>query len=117
LPGVTLYELPSNVTHSEQYLVLRLRSADAASPGALRDAAFNLLRQNNILARRYFYPLCSDFPHYRALASAAADHLPVSTRAAQEMLCLPLHGGVSEQAVADMAFLLSEAIASIQTHA
>lgn len=111
IPGVTIYELPGGVTQSEQYLVVRLCGDSHRPPSAERDAAFHLLREHRILARRYFHPLCSDFPHYRHLASAARSNLPVSVRAADEMLCLPLHGGVSEQAVDDIAFLISQAIA------
>lgn len=110
IAGVTVYELPASVSQSEQYFVVRVRAATGGP--AARDAAFRLLRAHNILARRYFHPLCSDFPHYRGLASAAHDNLPSSVRAADEMLCLPLHGGVSAAAVDDIAFLIGEAIAS-----
>jgi len=104
--GVTLYELPASVSQSEQYLVVRI-----AGGAARRDAVFRALREHRVFARRYFYPLCSDFPHYRHLASASRSNLPVSERAAGEMLCLPLHGGVSAAAVADIAFIIGETLA------
>lgn len=56
-----------------------------------RDALYQKLRDNNIFARRYFYPLISDFPMYRGLASAQAANLPNATLAAQQVLCLPIY--------------------------
>ena len=56
-----------------------------------RDALFAILRENNIYARRYFYPLISDFPMYRGMPSAAPANLPVARRAAEQVICLPLY--------------------------
>ena len=56
-----------------------------------RDALFEKLRDNNIFARRYFFPLISDFPMYRGLPSAHRDNLPVATASAQQVLCLPIY--------------------------
>jgi dTDP-4-amino-4,6-dideoxygalactose transaminase len=49
------------------------------------------LRDNGIYARRYFYPLISDFPMYRGLPSAAPANLPVAQKAANEVICLPIY--------------------------
>ena len=49
------------------------------------------------MSRRYFYPLCSDFPTYRGLPSATADNLPVATKVAQEILCLPMFADLTEE--------------------
>ena len=56
-----------------------------------RDALFNKLADNNIHARRYFYPLISNFPMYRNLQSAAHSNLPVAVKTANEILCLPMY--------------------------
>jgi dTDP-4-amino-4,6-dideoxygalactose transaminase len=64
-----------------------------------RDELYEKLREQNIFARRYFYPLISNFPMYRGLPSARPEHLPVATRAANEILCLPIYPalGIGEQ--------------------
>ena len=49
------------------------------------------------MSRRYFYPLCSDFPTYSGLPSATAENLPVATRVAQEILCLPMFADLAEE--------------------
>jgi len=56
-----------------------------------RDALFKKLRENDIYARRYFYPLISDFPMYRSLHSAAMSNLPVAKAVADQVICLPIY--------------------------
>ncbi len=56
-----------------------------------RDALYQKLRDNEIYARRYFYPLISDFPMYRGLPSAQRSNLPVATTASDRVLCLPIY--------------------------
>ena len=56
-----------------------------------RDALYARLRDNGIFARRYFYPLISDFPMYRHLPSATHSNLEVAHRVASEVLCLPIY--------------------------
>jgi dTDP-4-amino-4,6-dideoxygalactose transaminase len=55
-----------------------------------RDALYQKLRDNKIYARRYFYPLISDFPMYRGLPSAAHSNLPVAKVVAEQVICLPI---------------------------
>lgn len=56
-----------------------------------RDALYERMRERNIFARRYFYPLISEFPMYRGLPSARSENLPVATAMAQRVLCLPIY--------------------------
>ncbi len=56
-----------------------------------RDALYQKLKDQGIYARRYFYPLISDFPMYRGLPSAARANLPVAVKAAEQVLCLPIY--------------------------
>ena len=56
-----------------------------------RDALYEKLKQQGIYARRYFYPLISQFPMYKDLPSAQPSNLPVATFAANAVLCLPIY--------------------------
>jgi dTDP-4-amino-4,6-dideoxygalactose transaminase len=56
-----------------------------------RDGLYHKLRDSEIYARRYFYPLISEFPMYRGLTSAHPDNLPVATSASARVLCLPIY--------------------------
>lgn len=55
-----------------------------------RDELYEKFRGEGIFARRYFYPLISDFPMYRSYPSARRDNLPVARAAAERVICLPL---------------------------
>jgi dTDP-4-amino-4,6-dideoxygalactose transaminase len=56
-----------------------------------RDTLYKKLREQNIFARRYFYPLISEFPMYKNFPSASPANLPNAFKAAQEVLCLPIY--------------------------
>lgn len=59
-----------------------------------RDGLYQKLRDAGIYARRYFYPLISDFPMYHGIPSAAAENLPLAATAARQVLCLPIYPGL-----------------------
>ena len=60
-----------------------------------RDTLYHKLKNHNICARRYFYPLISDFPMYRSMASAQRENLPIASRTAEQVLCLPIYPALS----------------------
>lgn len=62
-----------------------------------RDALYTRMRDNGIHARRYFYPLLSEMPMYRGLASATPENLPVAGRVSREILCLPIFADLSAE--------------------
>lgn len=61
-----------------------------------RDALYQKFRDHDIYARRYFYPLISDFPIYRGLPSARRENLPIAHAAAQQVLCLPIFPALTD---------------------
>lgn len=62
-----------------------------------RDELYQKLKNQGIHARRYFYPLLSDFPMYRGLHSAQRDNLPVASEIAQKVLCLPIYPALTRE--------------------
>lgn len=60
-----------------------------------RDGLYQKLKDQNIYARRYFYPLISEFPMYRCMPSANRENLPIASRAAEQVLCLPIYPALS----------------------
>lgn len=62
-----------------------------------RDELYQKLKKEGVNARRYFYPLISDFPMYRGLPSARHGNLPVAVRAASQVLCLPIYPLLSKE--------------------
>ena len=62
-----------------------------------RDALYDKLKEQGIYARRYFYPLITDFPMYRGLPSAARANLIVAAKAAEQVLCLPIYPSLMDE--------------------
>ncbi|MDO9278468.1 MAG: DegT/DnrJ/EryC1/StrS family aminotransferase [Polaromonas sp.] len=56
-----------------------------------RDDLYDMMKENKVYARRYFYPLISEFPMYRGLPTAQSNNLPVATEASRKVLCLPIY--------------------------
>lgn len=64
-----------------------------------RDELYQKLKDNGIYARRYFYPLISEFPMYSGLPSAGRENLPVASEIACGVLCLPIYPALEDEAV------------------
>jgi dTDP-4-amino-4,6-dideoxygalactose transaminase len=64
-----------------------------------RDALYGRMREQDLFARRYFYPLISSFPMYRGLPSAAPENLPVATRCRSQVICLPIYPAMTDDDV------------------
>ncbi len=94
--GIVALRPPANVRDSLQYFVVRV---EAKSLGITRDVLHEQLREFNIVTRKYFQPLCSEYDCYRHLPSAHRSRLPVATRVAQEVLCLPFYGALGDDDV------------------
>jgi dTDP-4-amino-4,6-dideoxygalactose transaminase len=63
--------------------------------GLSRDSLCELLRAEQVFARKYFSPLISEQAIYRNLPSAAPENLPVATAIASKIMCLPQFPGLS----------------------
>lgn len=96
VPGVRFFEDMPGVRHNYSYFPVFI---NAEEYGMTRDQLYFKLKEANVLGRRYFYPLISTFEPYRTLPSSAAENLPVATRIADEVICLPMHHELSESDV------------------
>jgi len=67
--------------------------------GISRDELYEKLKTYNIYGRRYFFPMISTFSPYRNLDSAKSENLPVATKLADSVICLPIYEGLSEEDV------------------
>lgn len=102
LEGVRCFVFPDGVTSSYQYFPLLLDPQNAATC----ETVYQRLRAFNVYARRYFFPLCSEYDPYRGFASAQAANLPVASRAAEQALCLPFYGELGEDAARRIARII-----------
>lgn len=70
-----------------------------AEYGMKRDELYAKMKAANVYGRRYFYPLITAFDPYRDYPSASPDNLPVATKIANQVICLPMHHTLSEEDV------------------
>lgn len=90
--GLTFFDDMPGVRHNYSYFPVFI---DAEKFGMTRDELYFKMKDANVLGRRYFYPLISDFSTYRGLPSATPQNLPVATRIAKQVICLPMHHNLS----------------------
>ena len=88
VPGLTFFLDTDNVDYNYSYFPVLI---DEHRFPLSRDALYDKLKQNNIFARRYFYPLISQFPTYRGLPSASPPNLPIAEKISKQILCLPIY--------------------------
>ena len=83
----TMQDIPG-IRHNYSYFPIFV---DEEKYGMTRDELYFKMKENDILGRRYFYPLISTFSTYRGLSSSDFDNLPVSMKIANSVICLPMH--------------------------
>ena len=72
-----------------------------------RDELYEKLKETGVYARRYFYPLISEFPMYRGLPSAHSDSLPNASAASLQALCLPIYPDLPVRIVEEVCAFIS----------
>jgi dTDP-4-amino-4,6-dideoxygalactose transaminase len=102
IPGVKCIDRSDKVISNYAYFPVLIESDFRLS----RDDLYHKLRENNIYARRYFYPLISEFPMYRGLQSAQANNLPVANSISQKILCLPIYPDLTDERIEKIANVL-----------
>jgi len=96
VPGISFLEDMPGVKYNYSYFPIFV---DEKQYGMSRDALYQKMKDDNVLGRRYFYPLISTFSTYKGLDSARPENLPVATKAAESVICLPMHHELSDNDV------------------
>lgn len=91
--GITFFDDMPGVKHNYSYFPIFI---DEKAFGMSRDALYAKMKEANVLGRRYFYPLISEFSTYRGLESANPANLPNAHKMADSVLCLPMHHALSD---------------------
>lgn len=86
IPGINLCDEQKGVRHNYAYLPVLF---DPSVFGVSRDDVEEVLRKNNIYARKYFYPLTSKFTVINKLFSI--NQTPIAERISNQVLTLPLY--------------------------
>jgi dTDP-4-amino-4,6-dideoxygalactose transaminase len=92
--GIRFFDDMQGVKHNYSYFPIFINEAEY---GMSRDGVYEKMKAQGILSRRYFYPLISAFEPYRHYPTAAEANLPVATKVANEVLCLPMHHALTDE--------------------
>jgi dTDP-4-amino-4,6-dideoxygalactose transaminase len=91
--GISFFEDMPGVKHNYSYFPIFV---DEEKYGMSRDDLYAKMKAANVLGRRYFYPLISEFSTYRGLPSASKENLPNAHKMANSVICLPMHHNLSK---------------------
>jgi dTDP-4-amino-4,6-dideoxygalactose transaminase len=85
LEDIQLMKIPENVKPNYSYFPILLKNHEQ------RDFLSDRLAQYNVIARKYFYPLCSQFECY----DYDVKDTPIALDISDRVLCLPMHANLS----------------------
>ena len=89
--GINFFNDIENIKSNYAYFPIFV---DSKKYGMTRDELYFKMKENNILGRRYFYPLISEFSTYKGVDSSQRANLPIAHKIADSVICLPMHASL-----------------------
>lgn len=105
IDGIECLPNPADTKLNFSYFPIRVKRNFFIS----RDKLFEIMREKNIIARRYFYPLISDFSIYNTLSSSNVRNVDNARSVANEILCLPIYPDLSHEEIDFIVNVIREA--------
>lgn len=93
IKGIRFLDDIQGVHHNYSYFPIFIEDSFRCT----RDELYEELKTHNILGRRYFYPLITEFNPYKNYPSASPKNIPVAKKLADEVLCLPMYAFMEKQ--------------------
>ena len=90
VPGIKLSVIQENVQSNYAYFPVVFDGYKYT-----RDEVFALLKEHDIIARKYFYPLTNGFACYQDLPTSGVEKTPVASHFASRVLTLPLYADLA----------------------
>ena len=104
VPGISFSTEPeSNVAYNYAYLPVQI---DEKEFGISRDTLYAKLKDHNIFARRYFYPLLNEFACYQSVP--VSKPLFVAKQVSEQIITLPIYANLQEDSVHQICDILIE---------
>jgi len=102
VPGISVSPEPeSNVAYNYAYAPVQI---DEKEFGMSRDALYEKLKDYNIFARRYFYPLLNEFACYQSVPISKP--LSVAVQVSEQIITLPIYSDLQEDDVHQICDIL-----------
>lgn len=90
VPGIKICKEQQDVKHNYSYFPVVFDGYKYT-----RDEVYELLGKEDIVARKYFYPLTNDIECYKDFETAGAEKTPVAKYLADRVLTLPMYADLS----------------------
>lgn len=103
--GIELFPYEINPTFKWNYSYFPILVTDDYR--MTRDALYEFLKTQNVLGRRYFYPLITAFEPYKTYPSADEANLPIANRLASQVICLPMHHALTDNDIQRVIDIIS----------
>lgn len=104
IPGIYMFVQNRDIEYNASYLPIRI---DSLKFGCTRDELVGYLRENRIIARKYFYPLITEQACYKAKYKGV--RVPVAKRISDEILTLPLYADLDFETINEIIDLIIKA--------
>ncbi len=104
MPGIICHPLLDDTVYNYSYFPILIENGYPL----LRDELNEKLRRHGIYPRCYFYPLISEFSMYRGLPSATASNLRSATKVANQVLCLPIYPGLTNESITRIVSVIAD---------
>ena len=92
IPGLKMPKPSANIKYNYAYMPVLIEPTEF---GTSRDDVFAALSEEGINARKYFYPLTSDFKCYEGMFAPGQEVTPIAYDAANKVLTLPMYADLS----------------------
>lgn len=107
IPGIHLVAYNEAERCNYQYVIVEV---DETVTGIGRDELVRVLRAENVLARRYFYPGCHEMEPYRSYFPHAGLLLPETKQLTQRVMSLPTGTAVRPEEIAAICAIIHLAV-------
>jgi len=104
IKGISMLPEPTETDSNYAYFPIFINEKEF---GISRDQLYEKLKQHNIFARRYFYPLISEFSMYKTLDSSNPSNLPTAIKLAEQVICLPIYPDLSKSNTSKITDLIT----------
>ncbi len=91
IPGINCHLKPNSIKHNYNYFPVFIENTYPLS----RDQLYIKLKKGGVNARRYFYPLITDFSAYQNTEKIFCYDIPIAKNVAEKILCLPIYPDLS----------------------
>lgn len=102
ISGIDLFMPDSDIAYNASYVPIKI---DPLKFGCTRDEIYNYLRENNIIARKYFYPLITEQACFKD--KYRGFDVPTAQKVSQRILTLPIYADMDFEIIREIIDLIT----------